>query len=701
MSISLELSALKQSNKLLFQQGDSFQGNMPLTLYFCFDTNQDTVSEEVFAQMAEDGFAFAERMVFLYKDETASLHAFQKIAALYIEHVESAVYDEHHAVSHADQITPSWMNATMVLLSNGDVVPFDPVSVPNRMVMGNIAKHRFPDIWYSPLYMLLRETVEKKNFNFEYPAFSSKDYERIQQVFEHVDEWDDSFAYIDALLALEKKLAIEQKQLLHDAREKETQIESRIEELCAHEKQARKRHPIRSLLKSSAFSFSSTIREMFGGRVDQFGLLASVFPFDNVERDLNRALQGYGEAFHGNMPMRIELSILYGCNIRCFMCDLSKHSEEKQKEMLQQQMDEDTFRQLAEDVFPFVDNMIIGVAGEPTIHPKFPEYMRIASEAGLRMQVMTNGTSLSADRVCDAMARYVDEVVISMDGCTKETFEHIRTGANWERVLEGVRKLAKHRDDLPDSNLKISVNYALMKDNIDEFPRMFAFAKEMGINKVMGEHLIVTSPEIQDKSLFHYPDLSDQRLLEALENSKKFGIEIVIPELFNKQSQTQEVQQVTLSGIRPDEVKKDIPFCRLLPYSVVITPLSHVYPCCYPDAHRMLGVGMLKKKRFKQIWFGRGYQTLREGLRGAVPYPCSNCSMSGRSDGSVPIQKNQESREFLGKDHLFTPYAKLFMPRRLRFVDLLIRQNQSVQSHLANLDALALRIEEDMKKLGV
>ncbi|MBD3266865.1 hypothetical protein GF373_09365, partial [bacterium] len=128
-------------------------------------------------------------------------------------------------------------------------------------------------------------------------------------------------------------------------------------------------------------------------------------------------------------------------------------------------------------------------------------------------------------------------------------------------------------------------------------------------------------------------------------------------------------------------------------------PLGHVYPCCHPDAHRLLGMGNLKNKRFKRIWYGRSYQTLREGMKGVIPYPCSNCSMSGRSDGDVPLTKETENKDFLTEANPFIPYPKQFIPRRLRFLDFVYNQNIAVKRHLDNLQAIEKQAKAYQEKL--
>ena len=683
-------SDLKSSNRLLFERGDSFQGNMPLTVYFiasaanALTEQAGQLTREEFLQFAEDVLPYAGEFWFCYENgnrDEALIGEYRTIASNYVNGIEEKEYSScKYNLFDSCQI-----NSVVVLKNNGDVIIQGPPDSPEIVVVGNIKKFRFADIWYSPLYLRIRYSMQHRMHGMPMEAFLAEDMKAAMEAFPVDDSDFDPLLFLDEIHGFETGLALDQKDLYAKAKEAEDTLDGKIRDLYELEETLRMKTTLLEFLMNAEYQKAKNIEAQFAGRVNNFGLLAAVFPFRNPDRDWNKAIFGFGQEYQGNMPMRIELSLLYGCNIRCFMCDLSKQDEERQREMLSQRLDIETYTQLAQDVFPYIDNMIIGVAGEPTLHPDFTEFLRIAKDYGVRLQLMTNGTTLYSPKIAEAIVKYVDEMVISMDGCTKETFEKIRTGASWDRVTAGLRKIKELREKDPESHLKNSVNFALMKENIEEFPRMFAFAKDMGIQKVMGEHLIVTSPAIQHQSLFNYPELSDRCLLEAFDEARRHGIEIIIPDLFNKKEQSSEILESTLTGIRHEDVRRDVPFCRLLTYSVVITPLGHVYPCCYPDAHRMLGMGNLHQKRFRQIWYGRPFQTLREGKHSRIPYPCNNCSLSGRSDGDVPLMKLSGNSEYLDGFDDLTPYPLSFVPRRIRFIDLLIRQNNGVRTHLDNI----------------
>ncbi|MDX9754075.1 MAG: SPASM domain-containing protein, partial [bacterium] len=678
-------------NTALFEQGSDFQGNMPRILYYLVENHENGAGlPAFFPQLARDLFPFIEQMILIGPSDLDAAAIQAALPDLPCDQLSISQAEEGFFATPSDaSALQAWLNAVVVVAENGDVLPIDPRSAP-RKVMGNLHRSRFADIWYGRMYAILRQSAKD---GLPWQGFSCYNPTQVRSAIPHAREMMDTLDYMDRIHAFETSLAVEQRDKLRLAREKEATLDAKLIEAEEWEKRIQPSflpmtYPdegIEPISNIEPLSKVDSIRQLYGGRADQFGLLASVYPFDDVDRDWNQVLQGAGDAFYGNMPVRIELSVIYGCNIRCFMCDLSHQSDERQKEMLRQRLDLDTFKNLAADLFHYADNMIIGVAGEPSLHPDFPEFLRIASEAGLHMQLMSNGTTLGNDKIAQAIVNYIDEIVISMDGCTKDTFEKIRTGAKWDRVLEGIRNLNRLRETSPRSQLKISVNYALMRDNIDEFPQMFAFAKEMGIYKVMGEHLIVTSPEFEDKSLFHHKELADQRLKEAYQNAQSYGIEIVIPQLFNTDHRGDDSADAVPACLPPRTIQPDVPFCRLLTYSTVITPIGYVHPCCHPDAHRMLDMGHLHDLSFKQIWYGRAYQRLREGHDGVIPAPCDNCSMTYSTDGSAPVTQAKTNTIRLDEREDFSPYPMAFIPRRLRIMDLLYRQNRELDNHLQNL----------------
>ena len=80
-----------------------------------------------------------------------------------------------------------------------------------------------------------------------------------------------------------------------------------------------------------------------------------------------------------------------GCNLNCQMC--VRHAWQD----IHGTMALDTFRRLVEEVTGWDEppTLHLGGYGEPMTHPHFLECVKLAKEAGLRVEVTTNGTPLN------------------------------------------------------------------------------------------------------------------------------------------------------------------------------------------------------------------------------------------------------------------------------------------------------------------
>jgi len=81
--------------------------------------------------------------------------------------------------------------------------------------------------------------------------------------------------------------------------------------------------------------------------------------------------------------------------------------------------------------------------GEPLIHPLLPEMVKIAKKYAkiLEVQINTNGQLLTPDKSRLLTKAGIDRIIISIDGTTKETYEKIRIGGSWERLIVNLQNL--------------------------------------------------------------------------------------------------------------------------------------------------------------------------------------------------------------------------------------------------------------------
>ena len=138
-------------------------------------------------------------------------------------------------------------------------------------------------------------------------------------------------------------------------------------------------------------------------------------------------------------PRQLEFTLSNRCNLACIQCngDVSStiRARREKRPPLLPAYDEAFFEQLP----PFLDHaeVLAFLGGEPFLMPEARRVWDLVLERGLRpeVQVTTNATVWN-----ERVERYVHELrmapAVSIDGATKQTYESIRVGARYERVIE-------------------------------------------------------------------------------------------------------------------------------------------------------------------------------------------------------------------------------------------------------------------------
>ena len=99
-----------------------------------------------------------------------------------------------------------------------------------------------------------------------------------------------------------------------------------------------------------------------------------------------------------------------------------------------------TFEAVADGLAPGGTVAFMGL-GEPLLHPRFLDMVRLAKERGLRAEVTTNALLLDEAMAAGLLEAGLDQLVVSIDGASAEAFGRVRSGASLERVVENVRRL--------------------------------------------------------------------------------------------------------------------------------------------------------------------------------------------------------------------------------------------------------------------
>ncbi len=119
--------------------------------------------------------------------------------------------------------------------------------------------------------------------------------------------------------------------------------------------------------------------------------------------------------------------------------------------------------------------MLIGL-GEPFMDRKIFDRIEYCERHGISTLLSTNGTLLDEKASARLLDSPLAHITLSFDGASKETFEHYRKGARFEKVRDNFVRFARMKHER-ESKLQVVVQMVRMPGNaheVDEFRRFWS-----------------------------------------------------------------------------------------------------------------------------------------------------------------------------------------------------------------------------------
>ena len=165
-------------------------------------------------------------------------------------------------------------------------------------------------------------------------------------------------------------------------------------------------------------------------------------------------------------PMYYEIETVNACNAACKMCTVNKWRESRDPFM-----SPELFKKMADELIKYKDivrTVNLCRDGEPLMDRKLEEKITYLKKGGIKhITFSTNASLLTEKRALSLLKSSLDEIMFSIDGLKKETFEKIREGLNFEKITNNVLQFIKLRNSTA-TTVKIRVRMVIQKENLSE-----------------------------------------------------------------------------------------------------------------------------------------------------------------------------------------------------------------------------------------
>ena len=285
------------------------------------------------------------------------------------------------------------------------------------------------------------------------------------------------------------------------------------------------------------------------------------------------------------------------CNLQCPTCPTPQEKITRKREL----MSLENFKKIINRLKKSVHIVLLYNANEPLLNPDLSKMISYANQNHLYTMISTNATLLDKKKTNELYQSGLDEIILCLDGTTKQVYEEFRKGAIFEKVLENItyfcrqKKLKKHKKPF------IELQFILNKLNQDQVEEIKKLAKKLGVNRLKIKSLALGEYAYSQKEI---KELSEKFFPTSRKYQAKIRYKIVDHALKTKK-------------------KKNL--CSAVQFQAVILVDGTMVVCCY-DFNGLYPYGNILKNTFKEIWFNSKTRKIREQARQRLLPFCQKCA---------------------------------------------------------------------------
>ncbi len=257
-------------------------------------------------------------------------------------------------------------------------------------------------------------------------------------------------------------------------------------------------------------------------------------------------------------PRQVHLENTNMCNSRCIMCPYSQM--QRPKGIMDIELFRKGLREASELGATWIQPQFFG---EPFLDKTFGKKLALCKAMGFYVSIHTNGSVMGVEQVQMLLDNEVDEVHVSIDSLSAETFESIRRGLKYEDVAGNVERLMQMRRQQQRTKPMVWVNYLEMPENQGESETFFR----------------------------HWNAIVDR-------------VNVSFARSWGDHCRRDDVQRI-------DKLRFPCPS----PWQqLVVTAQGNILPCCQDYEGQALSLGNLRDISLREAWEGEKMKWLREKL---------------------------------------------------------------------------------------
>jgi putative metalloenzyme radical SAM/SPASM domain maturase len=201
-------------------------------------------------------------------------------------------------------------------------------------------------------------------------------------------------------------------------------------------------------------------------------------------------------------PSKLFVEPTTRCNFHCQAC--VKQSDGN--EILEGDMSMASFMALS-PAFPHLESLVLNGIGEPLLHPRLDEFIKIAKSSmpsGSWIGFQTNGALITRERAKSLIAAGLDRICLSIDSVSCETFRTLREGGEMGNIENAFSSLSSAKVLCAKPELEVGIEFVLRRDNYRELPDVLKWAASRAASFAIVTHLLPYDPAHISQIAYEY-----------------------------------------------------------------------------------------------------------------------------------------------------------------------------------------------------
>lgn len=210
-------------------------------------------------------------------------------------------------------------------------------------------------------------------------------------------------------------------------------------------------------------------------------------------------------------PSRIALSDAGACNLKCTMCGSGKNYKNEDRKVPERTMEEML------KILPALREIRLTGDGDPFFRKDTREFLEnfdAAKYPNIEFVILTNGQLLTPKMWGKIKHNNISQIWVSIDATKKETYEKIRIGGKWEKLVNNLKMISELRRTGEVGFFEI--NMTVMRSNYKEIADFIRFGEKLHCDQVALQRFYGDIPEREN--VFDPPD---RRILLSIKEMLK------------------------------------------------------------------------------------------------------------------------------------------------------------------------------------